>query len=142
MLSVFWLAAYNPLLTWARLTQQAMANDCWAVTFLFQNTPPVERGTLSFTYGMGFCLGTQFFCYEFFKEMCSSGSGKTKSETLERKERGWTHRNWDAVLVLARHRDVEKHCRWANKIYHVGQGRQSSELKAFHAVCHTTTIHS
>ena len=32
-----------------------------------------------------------------------------KKETLERKERGWTHRNWDAVLVLAEHREVEKH---------------------------------
>lgn len=108
MPSVFWLAAYNPLLTWAQLTQQAMANDCWAVTFLFQNTPPVERGTCSFTYGMGFCLGIQFFCYGFFKKCAATAVGKTHTATLERKEGGLTHRNWNALLVLGRHREVEK----------------------------------
>lgn len=147
MPSVFWLAAYNPLLTWAPLTQQAMANDCWAVTFLFQNTPPVERGTCSFTYGMGFCLGTQFFCYElFFLKKCAAATvakKKKKPETLERKERGWTHRNWDAILVLARHRKVEKHSVGGpTKIYHVGQRGQSSELTSFYAACQATPAHS
>ena len=87
MPSVFWLAAYNPLLTRAQLTQQAMASDCWAVIFLFQNTPPVERGTCSFTYGLGFCLGTQFFCYEFFKEMWSN-SGKKKKKLWKGRREG------------------------------------------------------
>lgn len=143
MLSVFWLAAYNPLLTWAQLTQQAMANDCWAVTFLFQNTPPVERGTCSFTYGMGFCLGTQFSVMSFLKK-CAAAAVAKIWETLERKEGGWTHRNWDAILVLAGHREVEKHSVGGptRSIMYVGQGLQSSELKFLHLACNATTTHS
>lgn len=119
MPSVFWLAAYNPLLTWAPLTQQAMANDCWAVTFLFQNTPPVERGTCSFTYGMGFCLGTQFFCYElFFLKKCAAATvaKKKKKQKLWKGKRGdeLTETEMQTCFGQAQ-KSWETLCRWANK---------------------------
>lgn len=142
MPSVFWLAAYNLLLTWAQLTQQAMANDCWAVTFLFQNTPPVERGTCSFTYGMGFCLGTPFSVMSFLKKRAAVAVAK-KSETLERKEgRVNSHKLRCGTCFGQAQRSLERLCRWANKIYPVGHGLQSSELKSFHPACNATASHS
>lgn len=134
MPSVFWLAAYNPHLTWAQLTQQAIATDCWAVTFLLQNAPLVERDMLFYIWNE-ILLGNSFFYYEYFEEMCSSGSGKEEKYpvTLERREGGWTRRNWDTVLVLASHRKVEKHAvDGPKKISPLGWRLQNAVLKAFY----------
>lgn len=78
MPSVFWLAAYNPHLTWAQLTQQAIATDCWAVTFLLQNAPLVERDMLFYIWDE-ILLGNSFSIMSILQKCAAVAAEKKKN---------------------------------------------------------------
>lgn len=90
MLSVFWLAAYNPLLTRAQLTQQAMQVTAELLFSYFKIHLQLREGHALLHMVWDFVWELSFSVTSFLKkcEATVAKKKKKRSETLERKERG------------------------------------------------------